>query len=242
MTGELSPQLQARHEFLCSQAVSDDAMLPGELDGFLAGIIICPELIRPAEWLPLIWGEHPPAVTSDAQAQQVHDLVLGHYNGIIRQLNRGRYEPVFEIDIDDSALWELWIEGFARAIELRPGSLAQLGERHVDNEDIGRAVFVFGRLCYLVLDGSQVLDIDAELESLAPDLIASHLEFLHQARLAETVASGGSAQVRQPRTGRNDPCPCGSGKKFKKCLPELISCGASAPVPLRVRHWSAPRP
>jgi uncharacterized protein YecA (UPF0149 family) len=23
-----------------------------------------------------------------------------------------------------------------------------------------------------------------------------------------------------PRTGRNDPCPCGSGKKFKKC------CGA----------------
>ncbi|MCB1903860.1 MAG: SEC-C domain-containing protein, partial [Gammaproteobacteria bacterium] len=23
-----------------------------------------------------------------------------------------------------------------------------------------------------------------------------------------------------PKVGRNDPCPCGSGKKFKKC------CGA----------------
>jgi SEC-C motif-containing protein len=22
-----------------------------------------------------------------------------------------------------------------------------------------------------------------------------------------------------PRVGRNDPCPCGSGKKFKKCYP-----------------------
>ncbi|MGN1324764.1 MAG: SEC-C metal-binding domain-containing protein, partial [Candidatus Spyradenecus sp.] len=21
----------------------------------------------------------------------------------------------------------------------------------------------------------------------------------------------------QPRPGRNDPCPCGSGKKYKKC-------------------------
>ena len=21
----------------------------------------------------------------------------------------------------------------------------------------------------------------------------------------------------EPKTGRNDPCPCGSGKKFKKC-------------------------
>jgi SEC-C motif-containing protein len=26
----------------------------------------------------------------------------------------------------------------------------------------------------------------------------------------------------EPKVGRNDPCPCGSGKKFKKC------CGASA--------------
>lgn len=23
--------------------------------------------------------------------------------------------------------------------------------------------------------------------------------------------------VSQPTAGRNDPCPCGSGKKFKKC-------------------------
>jgi len=22
---------------------------------------------------------------------------------------------------------------------------------------------------------------------------------------------------QQPKVGRNDPCPCGSGKKFKKC-------------------------
>jgi uncharacterized protein YchJ len=26
----------------------------------------------------------------------------------------------------------------------------------------------------------------------------------------------------EPKVGRNDPCPCGSGKKYKKC------CGASA--------------
>ncbi|HBQ64165.1 MAG TPA: hypothetical protein DD727_04430 [Clostridiales bacterium] len=23
--------------------------------------------------------------------------------------------------------------------------------------------------------------------------------------------------VAEPKTGRNDPCPCGSGKKYKKC-------------------------
>jgi uncharacterized protein YecA (UPF0149 family) len=28
--------------------------------------------------------------------------------------------------------------------------------------------------------------------------------------------------VRDPKIGRNDPCPCGSGKKYKKC------CGKNA--------------
>ena len=37
---------------------------------------------------------------------------------------------------------------------------------------------------------------------------------------------GGQQEVGQvirggPKIGRNDPCPCGSGKKFKKC------CGAN---------------
>jgi len=31
-----------------------------------------------------------------------------------------------------------------------------------------------------------------------------------------TVAQGG-----QPRIGRNDPCPCGSGKKYKQCHGQL---------------------
>ena len=24
-------------------------------------------------------------------------------------------------------------------------------------------------------------------------------------------------KLEQPKVGRNDPCPCGSGKKYKKC-------------------------
>ena len=39
----------------------------------------------------------------------------------------------------------------------------------------------------------------------------------------EMVTSGGSDQgvektpVHKKKVGRNDPCPCGSGKKYKKC-------------------------
>ncbi len=32
-----------------------------------------------------------------------------------------------------------------------------------------------------------------------------------------------------PKIGRNDPCPCGSGKKFKKCC--LLATPAAASLP-----------
>ncbi len=39
-----------------------------------------------------------------------------------------------------------------------------------------------------------------------------------EGRLAEPAAARPAAAARQgPKVGRNDPCPCGSGKKYKKC-------------------------
>jgi preprotein translocase subunit SecA len=34
---------------------------------------------------------------------------------------------------------------------------------------------------------------------------------------ATTVSTGQRVATEFDRVGRNDPCPCGSGKKFKKC-------------------------
>lgn len=44
----------------------------------------------------------------------------------------------------------------------------------------------------------------------------------HEAELKAEQAGGVPAKVETvvhdgPRIGRNDPCPCGSGKKYKKC-------------------------
>ena len=52
--------------------------------------------------------------------------------------------------------------------------------------------------------------------------------FQPKARRAETGSSSlGSLGMphREPlrKVGRNDPCPCGSGKKFKKCCLNVVS-------------------
>jgi preprotein translocase subunit SecA len=48
---------------------------------------------------------------------------------------------------------------------------------------------------------------------------ASDIERQQQAAIAGTEASQKLEPIRnrEPRVGRNDPCPCGSGKKYKQC-------------------------
>jgi tetratricopeptide (TPR) repeat protein len=71
-------------------------------------------------------------------------------------------------------------------------------------------------------------------EGLAVDLVRDRLDILERladvcdeqgrkgeaAQLRKEAKRSVAAKVTRPKIGRNEPCPCGSGKKFKKC------CGA----------------
>ncbi|MGD6540555.1 UPF0149 family protein, partial [Xanthomonas citri pv. citri] len=56
-------------------------------------------------------------------------------------------------------------------------------------------------------------------QQIPPAVLDMHAHWL-PLRLA--VYQREMAKSMQPKVGRNDPCPCGSGAKFKKC------CGAAA--------------
>jgi len=95
-------------------ALSEEAMLLEELDGFIAGLLACPELIMPGDWLPLVWNEDSAAqqpVFGDLDhANRVLGLVMEHYNDIARTLMErpDRYSPLFSIDTrNGDILWEL---------------------------------------------------------------------------------------------------------------------------------------
>jgi preprotein translocase subunit SecA len=40
-------------------------------------------------------------------------------------------------------------------------------------------------------------------------------------KTARQIASAAIAHAAMPRVGRNEPCPCGSGKKYKHCHGKL---------------------
>lgn len=217
MDDGISKQLRELDDFLLSQTVDDESMLLSEFDGFLAGIAVCPELIPPSEWLPVVWGGGDPLFDDEEQMQFIVKAIMDHYNDVVGSLARGNYCPIYDVDEDDSCLWETWILGFGKALFLRPQAWDAF--EALDNESVDQAFFVLTRL--LDLDqqpfGFEAFDADAALEEIAPDAIVWAVDQLHRARLQHTCARPSGANGRQNKVGRNDPCPCGSGKKFKRC-------------------------
>ena len=50
---------------------------------FCAGVIVCPDMIPPSEWLPEVWGSGgPPEMESEEALQNALDLIMGHYNDV----------------------------------------------------------------------------------------------------------------------------------------------------------------
>lgn len=198
-----------------------EPMLITELDGYLAGILVCPDLIMPGEWLPLVWGggddDAAPIFESTEHAQKLVEFVMQHYNATASDLQRGRFAPVFDVDKrHDDVLWELWINGFETAMQLRPQSWAEIAD---GDEDTRTALAGLIILADMNRGDSTLPEAEARgLAEIAPDLIASGIVTLNAWRISQHGASQpGKPATPFAKVGRNEPCPCGSGKKYKKC-------------------------
>ena len=82
---DTDPDLDRLNVLLHAIPAEGDGMSIGELDGYIAGLIVCPEMVLPSEWLSGVWGgEHEFAEVAEAEATIA--AVMGHYNRIAREL------------------------------------------------------------------------------------------------------------------------------------------------------------
>ena len=49
-------ELDRLHDLLNAIPAERDGMTIAELDGYVAALIVCPEMVLPSEWLPGVWG------------------------------------------------------------------------------------------------------------------------------------------------------------------------------------------
>jgi yecA family protein len=115
-------------DFLMSDRAPDTCMRPTELDGFVTGIAVSPDMIPPSDWLPVIWGGSEPEFTSIEEAGRILSLIRHHYSNIRLMLDRTpeAYQPVLLDSSSDWAIAENWARGFFAAVTLRGASWAAL--------------------------------------------------------------------------------------------------------------------
>ena len=229
---------------LTSSDLPDEAMLLSELDGYLAAIALAPCLIPPGEWLPRIWGGAGLPFAGAAEAGAVIGAVMGLYNDILSAVadERAAFEPIFEVDRDGSPIPEFWAQGFVRGVALRLDDWRPLMEE-------GAGLDAFATIAVLAPDengefmpgvtekqrrraarqaGISFADAVAAMRlfwrhrGLAPSMPPVRSRTSRAALLSRRREGVKAALAGRPvhKVARNDPCPCGSGKKYKRC------CGA----------------
>ena len=113
--------LEALERYLDSGHAPDFCMGLSDLDGFLTGVVIGPELIQPDEWMAVIWGDEEPAFESDAQRRMVFDTILGRHAEIIAGLDSDPedVQPIFWTNPSGEVIVGDWAAGFVDAVEMR---------------------------------------------------------------------------------------------------------------------------
>lgn len=189
----------------------EEPMLLSELDGYLTAIAVCRDLIAPDEWLPPLWGgiEGEAAPFEDPiDSRLFADMVIARHAEILRELDRGKPKPLFDIDErTGEVLWEGWIDGFAMALDLYEDSFVY------DDPELAAALSQLQVLADIAAEASNLTSMEINaLADEAPSAIVNHLMRMRAGSAIHT-----SAPEVLPKAGRNDPCPCGSGKKHKRC-------------------------
>lgn len=202
--------------YLGTYAQSNSALRnTSQLDGFCAALACSPVIIRPELWINEVWGgqSYAPEWDSAKDAQEFHNMLLAFYNHVVKDVGNGEYHPLFDEQLIDGKHYEIvhpWCKGF------NAGS--QLWLSHAQTPEV---MDLLVPMQTLGTDGELKLskdELSALKRSVLPNVLKLHQYFEAQQKRSGKPAVASATLVHDaPKTGRNDPCPCGSGKKYKKC-------------------------
>lgn len=200
-----------------------------ELDGLFCALITGPVEVPQEEWLAAVVGEAP-EWASEAQAQRTIELLLKHWHAVADGFREDwsgitpevgaeiMFFPLMDDPVESGhPLGEGWARGFRAGLDW-------LEEPHWDAlEEDEECVAVLGLIATLDSGednrGKPITEDDRD-SIISP--MSAGLQYLYTfwRRWLRVINAPREPHRAEDVPGRNDPCSCGSGKKFKKC------CGA----------------
>jgi uncharacterized protein len=196
------------------------------LHGYLTALVIGPETVMMSEWLPRVWGshaEHGPAFDNPKQEKRILGLIARFMNEITItfEVAPKEYEPLFCEHVWEGRTLidaEAWAWGFWEGMNLRAEAWAPVWSSNL--APLLKPIYLLGAES-VEENEAALVDDPVKRHKLAIEMEAAIPE-IHRFWLQHRKPAAKQVQHPVPKASRNDACPCGSGKKFKKC------CGAQS--------------
>ncbi len=188
------------------------------IDGYLAGVSVQPRIVPVTDWLPGVFdleGRALPADHDPAWLGRCRALIERRFEVMNTDISEDSwFDPVI-IDIDHAppvSEYETpktpaaqvlgpWLAGFLHALDRFPEVMAR-----GDDEAAALVTQLVG-----LLSGEHATDVNRSVDALVRTVVALWMETEDQRYHVDTIRRS------LPKVGRNEPCPCGSGRKYKAC-------------------------
>ncbi len=202
--------------FLARYSGENGIQNSAELHGFLTSLACSPEAIPPSHWLPALWGDdvdEPEWETSD-DLQAFISAALTMHNEINAEFYDGIFKPLFQKQQDTGDEYlrvEIeWCLGFILALPLWPKLSSQ--QAKALNTTLESLWLFISETEEETLKSLTKKEIKQQLKRIGTSVV-----YLFDQLVANPSLFTEPFLRDTPKVGRNDPCPCGSGKKYKRC-------------------------
>lgn len=190
-----------------------------QLDGFLAAVVSGPAMIAPSQWLPAVWGDFEPVWESDRAFEEIFTLMIRimNSNAVTLMEYPDDFEPLFyerEVKGKTYTIVDEWCEGYMRGVGL---ALDQWNAGGLEMEILLTPIKAFTHETDWMAHDEKLSEVEVDniRNAIIPNVLDIYAFWL--ARRGDNQSDVSTVRRDSPRIGRNDPCPCGSGKKYKKC-------------------------
>ncbi|HQO09322.1 MAG TPA: UPF0149 family protein [Clostridiales bacterium] len=187
-------------------------MKPEFVHGFMSSLACSPVMIKPSVWMDKLWeGYEDPIYDSTEAALFVYNALLGIYDKVERNADLlGSKVQLIESEDNIEAV-QPWAAGFCKGCDLWQHR-ADMKERFNIEFKIADYYAHNGQVAEDFFKGYE--EAEGRISENTPLRNLNSVIFELQTRYRNQTPLPFKNDVKM---GRNDPCPCGSGKKYKKC-------------------------
>lgn len=217
-------------EFLSN--CGDKALSMMTVKGLMFSIANSPVEVPPDRWLKLAFGTDKPAFASEAQGSQIRHILFNLLAAINETISSGREVLPEECQAETPESAEFkhlceWSNGYGQGSSMLMDVWTDV-LKHPLVEHMEESWSSCMILLNVWSNADSLLekakaddgpDVERMLEAM-PAVAREMAVMSHDIRNIWQHSLNKPDPVRVDKVGRNDPCPCGSGKKYKKC------CGA----------------